>query len=423
MPLNTTPEQAYARGYNATDYGYCAAGLKAHIESMFPAWRREFPKAAHLDFAKEIVIHWQSRMDAKLNPAKFPEAVGLQDLVRAEYQGYLDGHQQDKVRAAYWFNWSYFLTKVLSTKYFGFTPDQMGKMDCYETALAAECTALWFEDTPDGPVNGKNLDTNPGSQVMDCRIPYYVSNKIPITGVRMTGTASASLVYDEMPDEIFPVKIEDITPNDIKTVETFVEFRQRYAQFCGPGNTIWVDSTGKSVAIEQSNCRMGHRYSENGVSAVTALAYQDPAMKAFKLKQDLQSLKLRGWTTHCPDWVYWDRCILRYDRLMQLVKQHTQTGLGLRAAAQILLDPLGPPSGRISLAGNEFWPGLGKTNYTCYTWVSVPFGNTARTYWWRLPDKPTGPIWLQEPQQILLEDVPMQESYKSELADLRKIGK
>jgi hypothetical protein len=421
--MNITKDQAYARGYNATQLGYSAKGIKADIASMFPAWHREYPKAAGLDFTHEIVKNWQERMNARLDVAKYPETAGLQDIVQAEYQGYLDGHGQDKVRAAFWFNWSFYMTKILSTNYFGFTPDMMGKLDIYETRPAAECTAIWFEDTPDGPINGKNMDTRPGSQVFDYRIPGYVSNKTPIETVRMTGTASATVLYDEMPDEIFPVKLEDILPKDIKTVEAFVAFRNRYKQFCGPGNSVWVDSRGKSVVIEQSNCRMGCRYAENGVSCTTGLAYQDPAMKAFKLERDLASLKARGWTTHCPDWAYWATCIKRYDRLMAITRQHAKSGLGVKACAQILLDPHGPVPGRISATGEEFWPAMGQTIHTCYSWVSVPFGDTARIYWWKLPDQPTSPIWMQEPQQVLLEGVPMKESYKAELADLRKIGK
>jgi len=416
-----TKEQAYARGREAVKVRFFSDNLVADIEEYFPQWRTEFPLSAHLDYRAEIVKLWRERMEADLDLVQYPECRGLRELVQAEYQGYLDGCGGNEVQAAYHYNTFYFLRLRLQTRYFGFTPEMMGKPIHYGVTADA-CTAVWFEDSPDGPINGKNLDTSP-NQRMGPYIPHHIPHGEPIRGVRLMGTGSAPVLYDEEPEEIFPVHIDDIYPEDVRTVKDYVEFRYRYRQFCGSGNAVYVDEEGNSVAIEHSNCRMGWRYPTNGISAVTAIAYATPEMKAFKLERDRLSLEKRGWTEECPDWVYWRGCDARYERLLKLVEEEGKRGPTLEGMARMLLDPDAPVPERISTANEEFWPGLNSNFWTVYTWAAVVFGPNRRTYRWAQPLEPAGPIFKLNPELFPGEGVELRDRYNDELARMTAIGK
>jgi len=423
MSLRITKEQAYARGFAAGKGPYITDDIIADIEGYFPLWRKEFPLSAHLDYRQEIVKLWKERMETDLDLTKYPECRGLGEIVRSEYQGYLDGCGGDPVKAAYYFSWSYFLRLRLQTRYFGFTEEQMGQSpnSVYNTKDHA-CTAVWFEDTPDGPLNGKNLDTNSYHR-MGANIPHHIPGGEPIQRVRLMGTGSNAVFCDEEPEEIFPVNIDDILPDDIRTVKEYVEFRHRYRQFSGPGNAVFVDEEGNSVAVEHTNCRMGWRFSTNGISAVTAFDYQTPELRQFQLERQRLSLQKRGWGEDSPDWLYWRGCNARGERLKQLVEEEGKRGPTLEGMARILLDPEGPLPDRISTANEPFYPGLETDMWTMYTWVTAVFGPERRTYRWEQPTDPCGPIFKRTPELFLEDGVEKQAKFDAELARLTAIGK
>lgn len=424
MPFNISREDAYARGFAAAKSRIFTDNYVADIESYFPSWRAEFPLSAHLDYRTEIVKLWQERLDADVDLTRYPECRGLREIVQSEYQGYLDGCGGDTVQAAYYYNWAYFLRLRLQTRYFGFPENERGKRtvaDVYDMSAHA-CTAVWYEDSPDGPLNGKNLDSTP-NQRMGAWIPHHIPHGEPIRGIRLMGTASNAIYCDEEPEEIFPVNLDDIVPDDIRTVQDYVEFRHRYRQFCGPGNAVFVDEEGRSVAIEQSNCRMCWRFSTNGISAVTAFDFRTPELYAFKLERDRLSLEKRGWNEECPDWIYWRGCNARGERLMRLVEEEGRRGPTLEGMARLLLDPEGPLPDRISTANEPFYPGLNSNFWTVYTWVCVVFGSERRTYRWEQPPNPVVPIFKLAPGLFPGEDVAMQEKFLGQLSRLAAIGK
>jgi hypothetical protein len=424
MALRITREEAYAKGAEAAGRKLFSDNYVEDIEGYFPGWRQEYPLSAHLDYRQEIVKLWQERMDANLDLTKYDECRGLRELVEAEYRGYLDACGGNTVQAAYYYNHAYFMRLRLATRYFGFPEAQRGLLTPLQVynGHAAECTAVYFEDTPDGPINGKNLDSTP-KQRSGPYIPHHIPHGEPIKGVRLMGTGSAAVVCDDEPDEIFPVNLEYILPEDIRTVEDYVDFHYRYRQFCGPGNSVYVDEQGHSVAIEQSNCRMGWRFSTNGISAVTALAYSTPELQEFKLERDRLSLEKRGWGEDSPDWIYWRGCDERYRRLLQLVKAEGRRGPTLEGMATLLLDPQAPFPERISVANEQFYPDMETDFWTISTWTTVVFGPERRTYKWEQPLEPSGPIFELEPLLHLGEGVAMQHKFEQELATMRAIGK
>ncbi|NQU10718.1 hypothetical protein HQ590_08010 [bacterium] len=423
MSLRITPQQAYVKGSAAAKEPYITTDIVRDIEGMFPHWRAEFPLSAHLDYRAEIVKLWQERLTADLDLTKYPECRGLREIVQAEYRGYLDGCGGNTVAAAYYFNWAYFLRLRLQTRYFGFPEAQRAEHTPARVYAPADaCTAVWFEDSPDGPINGKNLDSTP-DQRAGPYIPHHLPHGEPVRGVRLMGTGTAAVYCDDEPDEIFPVNIEYILPDDIRHVRDFVGFRYRYRQLCGPGNSVWVDEAGNSVAIEQSNTRMGWRFSTNGISAVTALAYTTPELQQFKLERDRLSLEKRGWGEDSPDWIYWRGCDARYRRLLQLVDEEARRGPTLAGMARLLLDPAAPFPERISCANEKFHPEVEPNCWTVYTWAEVVFGPERRTYRWEQPVQPTIPIFKLQPELQLGEDVAMQDKFREELARLTAIGK
>lgn len=423
MALRITKDEAYARGREAAEHPLVTGDLVKDTEALFPLWKREFPLSAHLDYRTEIVKLWRERMSAEPDLTRYPECRGLPEIVRAEHQGYLDGCGGNEVQAAYRYNAFYFLRLRLQTRYFGFPDGRRGQSarNVYSPPATA-CTAVWFEDTPDGPVNGKNLDSGPEGR-LGPYIPHHIPYGRPIRGVRLMGTATAACFCDEEPEEIFPVNLDDILPEDIRTVEDYVQFRHRYRQFCGPGNFVFVDEQGRSAAVEQTNCRMAWRFSAHGISAVTALAYLDPDLHRYKLECDRRSLEKRGWGEDCPDWVYWRGCDARYARLRKLTEEIAKRGATVEAMARLLLDPEATPPERISCANERYHPDIETNFWTVYTWVEVVFGPARRTYRWEQPTQPTEPIFKRDPEVFPGEGVQMQPRFREERDRLARIGK
>jgi hypothetical protein len=206
-------------------------------------------------------------------------------------------------------------------------------------------------------------------------------------------------------------------------VRDHVAFLERYRQFGQPGNRVWVDEEGHAVATESSNCRFGYRFAERGIAAVTALAYRTPELQAFKRERDLLSLEKRGWDQTSPDWCYWQTCEVRYDRLLALTAALARSGPTLAGLARVMLDPDGPLPARISTANEPFHPEVPTDLWTMYTWVAAPLAEPPRTYWWRQPARPTGPIFKLAPEQVLPPGTTVTPQLAAEHRALAAIGK
>ena len=366
-------DEAYARGK--------AAGMAAKTdpiwlkmaESVMEWARMSYPASRHLDYKSEVMKLETERLAADLDFTRFPECRWWRDAVIAEHRGFLDGCG-DEWMTAHHFNWYWFVSRRLNTRYVGVE------------APRGKCTAVWFRDSNEGPLQGNNLD--------DIRRPFQKfeppsegpSGK-PFKKITSIGGVSAAVLCDEEPENIFPVDPIAVMPEDIKTLPDFVKFLQRYVEFFGPGNLIWVDPEMNSVAIEKSNCRMGVRWEKNGVSAVTACAYLTPEMNAFKKERDLLSYKMRGWDEKDnPDYVFWDGCERRYHRLLALTDELARSGPTLEGLANIMLDHAVAFPERICLAGENDYPFYEVANWTLTSSSSVLFGPTRRTLWWRIED-------------------------------------
>jgi len=199
-------------------------------------------------------------------------------------------------------------------------------------------------------------------------------------------------------------------------------FLDRYKDFWGPGNQIYVDPELNFVAVEKANRRMGVRYSTNGACAITACAYLIPEMAAFKKERDAISLKARGWTDDNPDSRYWEGCERRYHRLLKLVEEENRRGASLLGAARIVLDHAVPFPDRICVAGEKGHPDEKLQNWTLQTFVRCISGPNRRMLCWQMdPTKPI-PVYQTKPWYLTGGGVAMRPEWERELAEAGDLG-
>ncbi|MGB9641595.1 MAG: hypothetical protein ACP5JO_00865 [Candidatus Ratteibacteria bacterium] len=385
-----TVEQAYIRGRKAGEAAAKDPQWRLMAESVMDWAKKSYPASAELDYKYEILKLEKERLNASLDLTKFPECKEWMDIVRAEHRGFFDGCK-DEWMTAHHFNWYWFVSRRLNTRY------------VKKAAPKGKCTGVWFGHGQEGPMAGQNLD--------DLIRPFQKFNPPekgpsgkPFEKITLVGSASSAVLCDEEPENIFPVDVFEIMPEDIKKLPDFVGFLYRYREFFGPGNMVFADPEMNSVAIEKSNCRMGVRWQKNGASAVTACAYLTPEMNAFKKERDRISFELRGFDpVDNPDYVFWAGCEKRYRRLLELVEKEASGIPTLQGLANIMLDHAVPFPDRICLAGEKGHRLDWDANWTLVSSSSVLFGPTRRTLWWR--KEGNRPIYETKPFLILGEGV------------------
>lgn len=392
-----TVQQAYERGKRAGLMALKDPNWINMAESVMEWARKSYPASAELDYKQEVIKIEKERMSAGIDLTKFPECRNWVDAVRAEHKGFLEACNNEWMMAHY-FNWYWFVSRRLNTRY------------VRKSAPKGKCTGVWFGDGNEGPMAGQNLDDliRPFQKFSP---PEKGPSGEKFKKITPVGSASSAVLCDEEPENIFPVDVFEIMPEDIKKLPEFVDFLYRYREFFGPGNMIFADPEMNSVAIEKSNCRMGVRWAKNGASAVTACAYLTPEMNAFKKERDKISFELRGFDpVDNPDYVFWDGCEKRYKRLLKLVDELASDTPSLKGLTDIMLDHAVPFPDRICLAGEKGHRDDWEANWTLVSSSSVLFGPTRRTLWWRKEgDKP---IYETKPFLILGEGVQMRDEWK-----------
>lgn len=370
MSVKMTPAMAYTIG--ATDAREAMADPKwfKMAESNMEWARAAYPGAAALDFRAEVLKIEKERMAAEPDLSKLPECRGLTDAVAAQHKGFLDVSANPWARA-YYYNWYWFISRRLNTRYVG------------TLAPRGQCTAVFFQNSAEGPLVGNNLDDIRRS-FEEFVPPREGPAGKPIQKITQIGGVSAAILCDEEPEDIFPVPLDWVRPPEITMLPEWMEFLHRYRDFWGPHNSIWIDPEMNSAAVEKSNCRMGVRWPEDGASAITACAYLTPEMNAFKKERDRVSIERRGWDEDCPDFVFWAGCERRYHRLLELVAAESRRGPTLEGLAAILLDHAAPFPDRICLSGEQCHPSEPLTNWTLESSAQVMFGPTRRTVWSRV---------------------------------------
>jgi hypothetical protein len=338
--------QAYDRGLDAgRKY---APNLDTLIKEGFAFMYNQYPmlKGLGLDLAHEIVAFDNQRMASPPDPIKYPEARDVPDMVIQERKGFTDGAKAaglavTPLHIAYYYSWHFYYSRRINTRYVGLSPAKN------------ECSAVYMADSAEGgPLYGRNWDVSrtpwAWSFIEPPRVGADGSKKMMMKGV------SCSVFLDDEPQDLFPVDVFAIMPQDCKHVNDAVEFLTRYKDFWGPGNQFLADADHNSVAIEKANCKIGVRPSVNGVSAVGAVSFMIPHMREFKRERGLLSIKRRGWTTdNAPDWKYWQGADARYERILFLAEKLGKLGKAatLQDMANLMTDHDVPYPARVCIAG------------------------------------------------------------------------
>ena len=381
MALKVTKQQAYADGRRAGEQAAQGGGLGSlytQLQHNIKWAKASYMGAEDVDLREELLKFSRQRMASDPDLTRYPECRGLRELVEAERQGFAEA-LDDPVAAAAHFDWYWFCSRRLNTRFVGRTPPP------------SQCTDFWFGDTQeDGPIHGSNRDDVLFRYPANFRRePTTAGEGRHIKRITCVGGVSAAVLCDEEPECLFPVNLDWIMPDGIAGLGEHVAFMESYREFWGPGNQLWVDPEMNFAALEKANIRMGVRYSQ-GRGAITACAYLTPEMNAFKKERDRASLEVRGWTEDSLDAVYWDGCERRYRRLLGLVEAEAERGATLIGAAQIALDHAVPFPDRICLAGEQGHPDEKMQNWTLNSFARCISGPNRRMLWWCID--PTDPV-------------------------------
>ena len=143
--VEITASEAYAAGRAAGEEA-CSSEFWRNMAESCMAWaKRSYLASADLDYKSALIRLETERLTAGLDLTKFPECRGLREVVEAEHRGFLEGCGEDWMMA-YQFNWYWFVSRRLNTRF------------VRATAPTDKCTAIWFRDSSEGPLQGDNLD-------------------------------------------------------------------------------------------------------------------------------------------------------------------------------------------------------------------------------------------------------------------------
>ncbi len=406
--------QAYDRGLDAgRKYApNLESGMKSSIEFM----HREYPMLAGMDLAAEVVKFDNQRMSSPPDPIKFPETRDVPDMVRQERAGFCDGAKAaglavTPLHVAFYYSWTFFYSRRINTRYVGLATPQ------------GECSAVYMADSAEGgPLYGRNWDVSrtpwAWSFIEPPRVGADGSKKMTMKGV------SCSVFLDDEPENLFPVDVFALMPQDCKHVNDAVEFLDRYKDFWGPSNQFLADADHNSVAIEKANCKMGVRQSTNGVSAVGAVSYMIPHMRKFKEERGKLSIARRGWTLeNAPDWKYWQGADQRYERILMLADKLGKLGkrATLQDMANLMTDHDVPYPARVCLAGESDIGTIDEREWTLCSHSEVLEGPNRRILFYTVEgDKP---CYETPPYLVLGEDIEPKEEWKANTRPLPPVAK
>ena len=355
--------------------------LTADMASAFQWALASYPVLTEADLREMLPCFSRERLASDIDLTRYPECRGMMERVRASREGFAEV-MTDPLLAAYLFDWYWFCSRRLNTRFVAAIPPP------------AQCTRFWFADTAEsGLITAGNID--------DVLIQYKHNDfGIPQTGpdetrfdrVTCVGGVSSAVLCDDEPECLFPVDLGAIMPPDLHTVRDYMAWMERYAEFWGPGNQLWVDADLNFAAVEKANVKMGVRYS-TGWGAITACAYLTPNMLAFKQKRAAQSFAARGWSDDNPDAAYWNGCEARYRRLLQLCEAEYKRGATLIGAAEIALDHAVPFPSRICLAGERGHRDEVMQNWTLRSDASVVSGPNRRMLFRSIDPQNLQPIY------------------------------
>ena len=410
MKLRLTPAEAHAKGrQRATQLA--AQDYTVNLKNGYHWVRESYLGAEHMDLEQELLKFHRRRMADEMDLTKFPECRGVREIVEAERRGFREVLDLP-LAEAFAYDWFYFCSRYLNVHAVGKAPPP------------AKCTDIWFADTREGgPIHASNRDDVLFNYRQDTIQPgKRGGGDMIVNEVACVGGVSAAVLCDEAPNCMFPLDLAWLDTRDLRTVFQYVDFLDRYQEFWGPGNRIYVDSEWNFAATEKANVRMGVRYSK-GWAAITACAYLTPEMNAFKRERDLVSFQTRGWNPHDnSDKAYWDGAERRYRRLMQLTEAEAARGATVLGAARVVLDHAVPFPDRVCLAGEQGHPDEKLQNWTLLSFSRCVSGPNRRCYFRQLDRATMAPIYQAPCHIIPGDDVVVKPEWQAELDAAGELG-
>ncbi len=409
--MTMSKELARSRGRSCGEAMAADTTFDRQAADRFAWVETTYPSLAGMDLESMVTAFTTERLNSRPDLQRLPELGAVVDAVLAEREGFRETCP-DPLRESFHYDFFFFVSHRLQTRYVA------------RTLPPSQCTNFIFRDSAEGGViQGNNRD--------DILRPYLGKEPVfPDRGpgaftvpcVRKIGQVSAALLCDDEPDCLFPVDAEALIPDTITDVREYVGYLERYADFWGPGNRLYVGSDWTVAAVEKANVRMGVRYND-GWGAITACCYLTPEMRAFKESCDQKYYAAAGLDrTGCKERLFWDASIQSYDRLLELTEAENARGATLLGAAGICLDHAVPHG--VCHDGRTFHPDEPDGNYTLSTDVTCHGGENARGLHWRLDtmqDDPP-PIWTTKPRILPGEGNALRPEWQAELDAAGELG-
>lgn len=402
-----------------------AEGVKpgVFLEGMRQAFghiRSAYPSAADLDIENDVRQFDAERLASRPDAGRFPELRGHEDRLSAERRAFREATGLGEAAAAFQFSWGFYVTRRLGSRH-------LCRYDLLPPVLLEHgCTNVFFPHGAEGVTISDNRD--------DVMVPAYV-DKIP--GYRaeglltmpvnwIQGGVSSSIVMDDEPACLFPAspfEYGDLVPPEARQdIRVTIEFLTRFNEFFGASNMIFCDASLRAFAMEKTNTMIAWRAAgPHGEVAVTACAYLDEAINAFKQKKLAKVVALRGETPEtCPDYQYDAGSRLRYRRLVDLAAREAARpgGATLWGALEVVADQAVPFPARVCLAGEKAIPEKEpNANWTLLQHAAVMTGPRRRCLYRSVQDLlHPRPIYTFKPKLALAPGVAMAPEWEADIA-------
>jgi hypothetical protein len=308
----------------------------------------------------------EKRINAPVDFKKYPELIGMKQLIITEWKGIKDGANLDENQIELYVGTYPFYHRMICT-------GKIGKMSNIE--FKANCSYIFFPYSDQGVLLANNLDTSPEE-------PFGPPEWPALNEHIIIGSVSSGIFLDEEPEEIFPAPVFKIVARYSRNAKEAVEILERYNQFWGPCNCIVVDRNKNCAMIEKSACRIGVRWSEDGFGFITAMTAEHPEMNKYLQDRRQASLKARNLGPGSCDEIYWKKQDQRRQLMNELLEdaRKNPTLETMRRFIQFR-DPV---RGNVCGNGEIYEKGCPPSEYTVRTIIWLL--SKGKALWWARKD-------------------------------------
>ena len=258
----------------------------------------------------EIATYDRERLDAVPSLITYPELGGCRDRIDAEDRGMRDAGVSTEMIALSRTLGFYTMTRLYQ---------QTGRAFSLAPEIE-ECRTLFVPESDVGPIHAKNVDGpligwSPHPPIPN-GAPWPFSHPIVLDGV------GSGLHIDEIPSEIFPVNIYDLTYEHCVTVDAATELLVRYNYFWGHCNLIVYDPRGDSMAFEKTQCRVATRGpNRHGMNFISGMSALDPGIRDHQRRMRQTFLDQMGSDWNGPDGCFWRESEQTYLNMAAYIEQ------------------------------------------------------------------------------------------------------